>query len=460
MISPDDQYKLTNRQREILEYMTKGHTNTEIGKILRVSENTVKAHIARIYERMDVTNRTEAAVCYQKMHVHTQQPAKPVFVLDLFSCNGNKEPHAADREDSYHLASNMQARLLTLLSSRKLFSVIKANSGAQTVCDAQGYCLSGTIYQQAESMNISIYLETYPQGIHIWNHTFHEAGENVNIGWIANKIVASLVYHLILVEASTIMALRTMRKNTFQNTLIGFYLLSHSTNQSILDAQRIFDSIIETSPSNIIALYGKGLAAYYSIIINLSKNPTEDYLVVKNCCTNIAAISKNCAENWYLRGLLSLLDRDRKGAIVFCQNALSMDSSLQEVYLMLAQLYTADGDYLNGKKYLEQGISLCPEIQHKGNNLVIVSIIHFGLERYDKAIELLERNAYLQDGNMMTTLLYICSLYHAGYIEKACTLSKDLTVNGAYLNRFLALADENMRNRISMAFTGVNISVW
>ena len=54
--------KLTNRQQEVLEYMSHGETNKEIARRLDISEKTVKTHISLIFQTLNVTNRTQAVI--------------------------------------------------------------------------------------------------------------------------------------------------------------------------------------------------------------------------------------------------------------------------------------------------------------------------------------------------------------------------------------------------------------
>ena len=51
---------LTQREREILQYISKGMSNEEIGRLLGISPNTVKAHIKNIFMTLGVNDRAEA----------------------------------------------------------------------------------------------------------------------------------------------------------------------------------------------------------------------------------------------------------------------------------------------------------------------------------------------------------------------------------------------------------------
>ena len=52
--------QLTDREREVLQQICEGASNTEIAGILQISENTVKAHVRKILSKLNLQNRREA----------------------------------------------------------------------------------------------------------------------------------------------------------------------------------------------------------------------------------------------------------------------------------------------------------------------------------------------------------------------------------------------------------------
>jgi DNA-binding NarL/FixJ family response regulator len=52
---------LTNRELEVLQLVANGSSNREIARNLWVTEQTVKFHLANVYRKLDVGNRTQAS---------------------------------------------------------------------------------------------------------------------------------------------------------------------------------------------------------------------------------------------------------------------------------------------------------------------------------------------------------------------------------------------------------------
>src|SRR6185369_12218590 len=60
-------HRLTRRERDILVLLSEGRSNRSIAQYLYLSEKTVKAHLAAIFRKLGVTNRTQAAMMARQL---------------------------------------------------------------------------------------------------------------------------------------------------------------------------------------------------------------------------------------------------------------------------------------------------------------------------------------------------------------------------------------------------------
>lgn len=54
-----EQYSLTNRETEILQYLGRGHGSAYIAEVLVVAESTVRSHVKSIYRKVGVSSREQ-----------------------------------------------------------------------------------------------------------------------------------------------------------------------------------------------------------------------------------------------------------------------------------------------------------------------------------------------------------------------------------------------------------------
>ena len=61
-ISVKDCYNLTQQEKRVLILLSSGYSNQQIAKKLSISINTTKVHVCSILQKMDVEDRTQAAI--------------------------------------------------------------------------------------------------------------------------------------------------------------------------------------------------------------------------------------------------------------------------------------------------------------------------------------------------------------------------------------------------------------
>ncbi len=65
-------FNLTQREAEVLFWLTMGKTNRDISTILELSPRTVNKHLEQVFQKMGVDNRTSAAVMADRLMTQTQ----------------------------------------------------------------------------------------------------------------------------------------------------------------------------------------------------------------------------------------------------------------------------------------------------------------------------------------------------------------------------------------------------
>ncbi|MCW8880633.1 MAG: helix-turn-helix transcriptional regulator [Kangiellaceae bacterium] len=52
--------EFSEREQQMLIFLSQGYTNKEIASSLDISPNTVKTHLKKLFDKLEVTNRTQA----------------------------------------------------------------------------------------------------------------------------------------------------------------------------------------------------------------------------------------------------------------------------------------------------------------------------------------------------------------------------------------------------------------
>ena len=64
---PENDYKLTNREMNIIKEIAHGHSNKDIAAKLSITERTVKAHLTNIFTKLGLKNRYQLIIYGKKL---------------------------------------------------------------------------------------------------------------------------------------------------------------------------------------------------------------------------------------------------------------------------------------------------------------------------------------------------------------------------------------------------------
>lgn len=413
---------LTSRQMEILEYIAKGCTNAEIARYLGLSENTVKVHVARLFSALNVSNRTEAALYYQKSKEHQIQDGMYNSIVVIISdFKSNTLPQETLKK--------MKDAVVALLSLKTFVDVIlESNLDQVDLNSRDSIFLRTEIEKTGDSFDVNIYIDDYKNKASIWNRNLSNSlfsGKHVE-DWAAHAIAANVLRVLITQINLTEPENLSLPENKSSSILYGLRMIEIRSKESVQKAHLIFSGILKDNPHNIFALYGLAATEYLILMHHYSKDVEQTKMCFMQCCQTLKNLSQSSAQSWYIQAVGQMMIGDVPGAILLLKNALRIDPSLQMVYTLLGQQYCFTGDYQKGYEYMDYGFSLCPEFRYSGNNLVVMSILLYGLERYQEAIAVLEESFYLQTSSWINRGFYVSSLIHLGQINKAKKEAKEL----------------------------------
>jgi DNA-binding NarL/FixJ family response regulator len=74
----EDKPRLSDREWDVLDLLASGMTNRAAARRLGISERTVREHIARIFLKLRVNSRVEAAVIATEWRLAQNNPRQPI----------------------------------------------------------------------------------------------------------------------------------------------------------------------------------------------------------------------------------------------------------------------------------------------------------------------------------------------------------------------------------------------
>ena len=379
MRNPLLKQELTARQKEVLSLLRKGFTNSEICKVLNISENTVKVHLSKIYKAMDVTNRTEAAsLGMTENHVSEESSEVKVLVVqkDVFD-------HPEMNRLCFTIIEN--------LHRFHLFQIQKSEEDSVEGNFTYRIVVSGTLGTKP-----TLYLSLYRQN-------------STEILWTDSQKVDGHSDVEFLASQMTILLLRQQKIDAAKNFSLGekgsphwWYACNFAELKMDCRCQESFDTCTQElealcAEKNAHPYTAFMLArVYYTAITESWIDPRAYTLKLqKLACTAMRDNPYSCYSQ-FMMAFFNILVGNKKDAITYLlqiseanpQNILAR-RILSQVYLLTAQESKALELINDTERY-------APDLANDPNQIIPKAFIYLLLKDYDACENLALQAAYIR----------------------------------------------------------------
>jgi TolB-like protein len=382
---------LSARQHEVLQLIARGLTNQEIGDILKISGETVRTHVAAVLVRLEVSNRTEAAVAYlawdagaDRVALALARPALAVLPLVVLA----SDAHAAT------VALGIAYDLVVLFSRWCWFPVI-ANASTQgsrslgrdsrEIGERLGarFLIDGQLRSLGTTWRLTTHVVDVASGYCIWagNHDFpREALFRVQ-DEICQQIVAAAYPSLIAtVHADLARVPPPEDLAAWELAHRAFPLHAARERGANARAQADFAAALVREPSLVLAHFGLGLATYDEILNQWGpQSPALDRLAA--CAERCIELAPHTAEGFYLVARHYQALGKHGLAVAPLQTAISRNPSLASAHALLGQVLLIAGQVEEGLLRMKHACRLGP-----GAFVAGLAAAHFVCRAYPEAL--------------------------------------------------------------------------
>jgi adenylate cyclase len=307
--------------------MAKGLTNREIAGVLSISAHTVKTHVAKVLDALEVSNRAEAAGALHEMglvsrdgadpqhHVagFGERPAIAVLPFDNFSDDPTQE----------FLADGIVEDLVTRLATWRWFPVISRSStfaykgrpiDVKAVSRELGarYLVEGSVRRGADQVRITVQLIDGATGHHVLAERYDRSLGDVFAleDEIVDQLVMTLEPALAKIGGVHVETQRVADLGVWECLQRGFLHLVRFERSSIRQAKELFELATEQGPEVSLGYTGAAFAHVSELIFQIADDREESIKRILELSRRAIALDPNEAIARFTLGLGHLYDGD------------------------------------------------------------------------------------------------------------------------------------------------------
>jgi TolB-like protein/cytochrome c-type biogenesis protein CcmH/NrfG len=419
---------LTPRQLETLDLIAQGLTNAEICSELRISPNTVKAHVAAILKSLDVTNRTEAALVHQQNRsgAHLGLAPKPPAIAVLPFQNLSSAP------DQEYFVDGLVEDLITRLSAWRLLPVISRNSTFafrsrgledRSIAAELGarYLVHGSVRRAGERIRTTARLVDAQCGHQLWAECYDSNLQDVFKAQdeLASKIVTSLECEILESEKQRVAVEILGEPGAWERTARGLWHAHRRTPQDLERALACFAEALSGDPAFCPAWIGLARAHYVRVFERCSPDTEADLRHVEQAAEQALRLDPRNALSHFAAGLARMMQGRPADAIAHLQTAVELNPSSTEALGFLGQLRAGAGEIEVGMAHLHEAIRLNPRDPYCWSHTWSLALCHLALDESEAAVEWARRSVRLNPDRAYGHAALAWSLALSGATEEA-----------------------------------------
>jgi TolB-like protein/DNA-binding CsgD family transcriptional regulator len=446
----NSEWKLTPRQWEVLQLMSKGLTNPDIAGLLQISLGTVKAHVGGIISELGVANRTEAAVLYKDTHVRgdasgqyasgQSEPPPMSLVVLPFSDHSPSQQH---EYFAHGLSDELIAALgrvsgLRVVARTTAFALRKQNLTTQEIGERLnvGGLLEGSICILEDELRVNVQLVETKSGYLRWSEVYRT--KLVNLIQVQQQIAGALVRTLEHKIGGAPPARAHLPSfEVYQQYLLGLSFWHQRSPTSIAQAIACFQKAVQQDADYTLPYVGLA-DAYNQIAYYSPSSPKALFEQSQQFLHRAMALEPNLAEALASQGYVDMfLHRDLMRAEQHLARAIDANPNYTYSYGWLSILKTMQGDFAQALDYARKGQALDPLSPGYAAH---IGYIHRCKGQHLEAIELYEASFRNDNKDPKSLFPYALSLIDSDQRDKAKKVAQAMlngngtlpAVQGAY----------------------------
>ncbi|HER08169.1 MAG TPA: hypothetical protein ENO20_04595 [Bacteroides sp.] len=302
------------------------------------------------------------------------------------------------------------------------------------------YIIEGSIQRQADHVSIRVQVIRARNEDHIWAHEYNGEWKDIHSiqDNIAKEIAEKLKVVLTPVQLVQIEQIPTSDFDAYEYYLLGKYLRSQRTPESLLKAKGHFEKAIEIDPGFARA-YTELARCYGNLAFYGSLRPGEAYPPALELAKKALEIDSLFGEAYTVIAVNDLFfSYDFAGAEKNLQRALELDPNNLEVYKSLSELYFFSGQFNESVKMDQRALILHPAYPLQD----ALFGIHLYFAHYkDSAISVIKEKIRRDTGcTICHTYLGVIYLHEGEYNKSITEFEKSLSSFSPFAFTQLGLA--------------------